>query len=341
MSMTAPIPRLEPPAAVFLARHGLSHAVLEPLPSDASARSYCRLAGEGKLLMEDRTDPVGYGAFIRLARHLKSLGLSGPRVYGSDPAVGLALIEDFGVNTYGGLLAQGHDETTLYQLAIDALVYLHSHPDACKVIVPAYDMELLLEEISRFSHWLVPEIDGGLDVGEFDVDFRALWKQVLAPLSDVPRALVLRDFHVDNLMLVDDRSGVAACGLLDFQDAVLGAAEYDLASLLQDARRDLAPGLEQAMLERYLESVPASCGKSDDILHRYHLLAAQRHTRLMGQFVRLMRRDGKAGYLRFMPRVAWQMQKALEAAGLAGIADYLDAKLTNWRDAGRLLATLS
>ena len=119
MSMTATLLRPAAPAAVFLARHGLSEAPLERLRSDASPRSYCRLTGEGKLLMEDRTDPVGYAAFIRLALHLKSLGLSAPRVYGSDPAAGLALIEDFGVNTYGALLANGHDETPLYNLAIE------------------------------------------------------------------------------------------------------------------------------------------------------------------------------------------------------------------------------
>ena len=341
MTMAASLSRLEPPAAVFLARHGVSDARLAPLPSDASPRSYCRLEGEGKLLMEDRSDPVGYGAFIRLARHLKSLGLSAPRVLGSDPAVGLALIEDFGVNTYGKLLADGHDEATLYELAIDALAQLHSHPDACKVAVPAYDMDLLIEEISRFSHWLVPEIDAAIDIDDFDAGFRSLWRQALAPLEDAPKALVLRDFHIDNLMLLEGRPGAAACGLLDFQDGVLGAGKYDLASLLQDARRDLAAGLEQRMLERYLAAVPDACGTSDAILQRYYLLAAQHHTRLMGQFIRLMRRDGKPGYLAFMPRVASQMQQALSDAGLADIADYLDTRLPGWRDAGRMLATLS
>lgn len=341
MNISASLSRPAAPAAVFLARHGLSDAPLERLRSDASPREYCRLAGEGKLLMEDRTDPVGYAAFIRLARHLKSLGLSAPRVYGSDPAAGLALIEDFGVSTYGALLADGQDETALYRLAIDALVHLHSHPKSCEVMVPVYDLDMLLEEISRFSHWLVPEIDPGLDIGAFDAGFRELWQKALSPLAEAPRTLVLRDFHIDNLMLLDDRPGMAACGLLDFQDGVIGAAEYDLASLLQDARRDLAQGLEQAMLERYLTMIPASCGSPDDILGRYYLLAAQRHTRLMGQFIRLMRRDGKPGYLAFMPRVANQMQKALEAAGLSGIADYLDARLPGWRDAGRRLATLS
>jgi N-acetylmuramate 1-kinase len=338
MNMTANLAPLAPPAAIFLARHGMSDVALERLPADASARSYCRLPGQGKLLMEDRTDPVGYAAFIRLARHLKGLGLTAPRVFGSDPATGLALIEDFGTDTYGRLLAQGHDEQALYELAVDALVHLHGHSDAADVSVPAYDTEMLLEEVSRFSHWFVPHFSPDTDFEAFDGAFREMWAEALKPLETAPKTLVLRDFHIDNLMLLDDRPGVMACGLLDFQDAVIGEGEYDLASLLQDARRDLAPGLEAAMLERYLDMTPPAHGTRAAILHRYYLMAAQRHTRLMGQFIRLKKRDGKPGYMAFMPRVAAQMQAALAAAGLDDISDFLDATLPGWREAGDKLA---
>lgn len=339
MSAAATLPPLDRPIVTFLARHGLSDAAVERLPSDASPRRYYRLTGEDKLLMEDRTDPVGFAAFIRLARHLCGIGLSVPRVYGADPAVGLALIEDFGTGTYGALLAQGHDETALYALAIDALVHLHSHERAADVTAPAYDMEVLLEEVSRFSHWFVPTFAPQVDVVTFNAPFLALWQRAFEPLETAPQTLVLRDFHIDNLMLLDGREGIAACGLLDFQDGILGPAEYDLMSLLQDARRDLAPGLEQAMLDRYLRAVPASCGTSEEILHRYHLLAAQRHTRLAGQFLRLHQRDGKPGYLKFMPRVMRQMQTALEKAQLGEIAQMLDRSLPGWHEAGAALST--
>ena len=329
---------LGPPIVTFLARHGQSDARLVALPSDASPRSYIRLTGADQLLMEDRTDPVGFAAFIRLARHLAGLGLSAPRVFGADPGTGLALIEDFGTATYGKLLATGHDETALYELAIDTLVHLHSNPQATGVTVPAYDMALLLQEISVFSEWFVPAFAPQVDAARFDAAFRALWRKALAPVEDAPKALVLRDFHIDNLMLLGGRTGVAACGLLDFQDGVLGAAEYDLMSLLQDARRDLAQGLEAALLRRYLSAVPASCGTPDAILTRYYLLAAQRHTRLAGQFLRLDKRDGKPGYLQFMPRVMRQMQAALVDAELHEIADFIDTHLPGWRDAGPTLA---
>ena len=325
---------LSPPIATFLARHGQSEASLVALPSDASPRSYIRLEGTQFLLMEDRTDPVGFASFIQLSRHLDTLCLSAPRVICADPAEGLALIEDFGTATYGKLLEQGHDETALYELAIDALVHLHSAPTAPKATVPVYDMAMLLDEISIFSQWFVPAFAPNVDVAGFDAAFRDMWRTALAPVEDAPKALVLRDFHIDNLMLLEGRTGVAACGLLDFQDGVIGAAEYDLMSLLQDARRDLATGLEEAMLERYLAAAPATCGTADAILKRYNLLAAQRHTRLVGLFPRLNIRDGKPEYLKFMSRVLRQMQTALVAADLREISGFLDTTLSGWRDAG-------
>ena len=329
---------LKKPIATFLAQHGHSGADLVALPSDASPRRYFRLAGADRLLMEDRTDHVGFAAFIRLARHLNGLGLSAPRVVGADPTVGLALIEDFGTATYGKLLGAGRDEKTLYELAIDVLVHLHSAPTATAITVPAYDAALILDEVSIFSQWFVPVFAPSIDVVGFEATFRDLWGRALAPVLGAPKALVLRDFHVDNLMLLDGRKGVLACGLLDFQDGVLGPAEYDLMSLLQDARRDLADGLEDAMLRRYLDAAPSSCGTEHTILQRYHLLAAQRHTRLMGLFPRLNIRDNKSGYLNFMPRVAAQLHVAMRMANLSEISDFLDTTLPGWCDAGPAMA---
>lgn len=274
-----------------------------------------------------------------LARHLGNLELSAPRVYGADPSIGLALIADFGKNTYGALLEACHDEIALYALAVNTLAHLHNHPKATAVTV--YGPPSLLEEISVFSEWFVPAFRPDLDVAVFDATFRDLWAQALSPVEIAPVTLVLRDFHIDNLMLLEGCSGVAACGLLDFQDAVLGAPEYDLISLLQDARRDLATDLVQVMLKRYLAAVSPACGTANQIMQRYYVLAAQRHTRLVGQFPRLNLRDGKTGYLLFMPRIIQQMPIALADAKLHEIAEFLDTTLPGWRDAGPAMSYTS
>lgn len=333
--MTAKIPA---DITAFLAACGEADMTLVPLPGDASARRYYRLQGRGRMLMEDRLDPLGFAGFIKIARHLADLGLSAPQVYRADPATGLALIEDFGTRTYSVQLEAGRDEADLYALAIDALLHLHHQPEAADVDVPDYDLATLLDELSIFSQGFAPAMRPDIDVTMFDEAFRALWQAPLASLEKGVRTLVLRDFHVDNLMELDRREGLRRCGLLDFQDAVVGLPEYDLVSLLQDARRDLAPGLEQAMLERYIASAPVAAGGRAEILRRYHLMGAQRHTRIAGVFLRLNLRDGKPGYLRFLPRVLRQMEVSLQAVGLTEIAEFLDRELPGWRQAGPALA---
>ena len=156
-------------------------------------------------------------------------------------------------------------------------------------------------------------------------EYLSLWQEILPAAALPGPTLVLRDYHVDNLMLLRGRPGVRGCGLLDFQDAVCGPAAYDLVSLLEDARRDVATTLRAAMTERYLDAFPeidrAAFARSAAIL------AAQRNCKILGIFTRLWRRDGKPGYLRHIPRVWRLIEEDLRAPALAPIAAWLDRYL--------------
>lgn len=332
------LPAADDAVAAFLARHGQAGAALEALPGDASARRYYRLPGRGLLLMEDGSDPDGFAAYVRLAHHLGRLGLSAPRVEAAEAGPCLALIEDWGDATYTRRLAEGRPEAELYARAIDALVHLHRAPDGAAVDQPLFERGVWLDELSVFGDWFAPALDPVLDRVGFSERFIALWDEALVPIYGRQETLVLRDFHVDNLMELDDREGVRRCGLLDFQDARLGPREYDLVSLLQDARRDLAPGLEEAMLARYIAALPVAGEGGEAVRARYHLLGAQRHARIAGVFVRLCRRDGKRHYLKWLPRVLGQLEAALKAAHLSPIADFLAMELPDWRVRGEQLA---
>ncbi len=141
----------------------------------------------------------------------------------------------------------------------------------------------------------------------------------------LPPTLVLRDFHVDNLMLLRDRSGVRRCGLLDFQDAVLGPPSYDLVSLVEDVRRDVPDALRRAMTERYLAAFPTL--DREAFLRSAAILAAQRNCKILGIFTRLWRRDGKPGYLAHIPRVWRLIEHDLRHPALAPVAGWFDRHL--------------
>src|SRR3546814_13240694 len=121
-------------------------------------------------------------------------------------------------------------------------------------------------------------------------------------------------------MLIDDGKGL---GLLDFQDALAGHPAYDLVSLLQDARRDVAPDIEAAMRTRYAQAT----GAGNDFAAAYAVLGAQRNAKILGIFTRLWKRDGKPRYSARCPRVWRYLERDLAHPALAPVADWFAATL--------------
>jgi aminoglycoside/choline kinase family phosphotransferase len=310
--------------AGFLAAAGWGEAARRRLAGDASFRRYERLEAPPfcAILMDAPPPQEDVRPFLAIARLLRGLGLSAPGILAEDVAAGLLLLEDFGDATYTRLLAQGAAEEPLYALAVDLLIALHRGFDpASAPQVPPYDDQRLLTEAALLVDWYLPAIAGKPTEPRLREEYLDLWRGLLLRARAVPASLVLRDYHVDNLMLLEGRAGLAACGLLDFQDAVIGPVTYDLVSLLEDARRDVPPALADAMRARYLagfpELDPAAFAAS------YAVLGAQRNCKIVGIFTRLCVRDGKPGYLSFIPRVWRLIEQDLGHPALAPVAAWL------------------
>jgi aminoglycoside/choline kinase family phosphotransferase len=306
----------------FLAAAGWADAARDPLPGDASFRRYIRLRRgvESAMAMDAPPPREDVRPFLAVARHLAAMDFSAPRILAENTAEGFLMLEDLGDATFTRELAAGADEAALYRLATDLLIALHRRPDAAAADLPAYDDDRLLAEAALLVDWYVPAVTGrALDASLRD-EYLALWRAVFGPARAVPETLVLRDYHVDNLMVLPGREGIAACGLLDFQDAVIGPVAYDLVSLLEDARRDLAPGLAEAMTERYLAAFPALDPAALDV--SYAVLGAQRSAKIIGIFTRLCRRDGKPHYLRHIPRVWRLLEGDLRHPALADLESW-------------------
>jgi aminoglycoside/choline kinase family phosphotransferase len=312
--------------AAFLVRAGWSDARRGRLAGDASFRRYDRLVAPGRaaVLMDAPPPMEDVRPFLRIARHLAGLGYSAPAIYAEDVAAGLLLLEDLGDDTYTRLLARGHDEAALYRLAVDLLIDLHRRPQpaAVPVGIPDYDDARLLTEAALLTDWYMPAAFGRATDAATAADYRAAWQSVLPLARRVPETLVLRDYHVDNLMLLAGREGIAACGLLDFQDAVKGPVSYDFVSLVEDARRDIAAPLAAMLHARYLAAFPALDAAAFDA--SVAILGAQRHCKVIGIFTRLCVRDGKPGYLVHIPRLWRLLEAALAHPALAPVKAWFD-----------------
>jgi aminoglycoside/choline kinase family phosphotransferase len=181
-----------------------------------------------------------------------------------------------------------------------------------------YHPEKMLEDIGLFLEWCTPTIS---ETGK--AEFKTVWREVLPVAHQVPASLLLRDYHVANLMLLPEREGVRQAGLLDFQDAYQGPITYDLVSLLEDARRDVPDNLREKMVARYLARSPALDRKAFET--SLAILAALRHTRVLAIFERLSRHGKKHNYKKLhSPRVERLLQKALRHPMLAGVKQWME-----------------
>jgi N-acetylmuramate 1-kinase len=310
-------------ASEFLARHGWTECQILPLAGDASFRRYFRvLAGERRAVLMDAPPPhENPRPFIAMANWLEGVGLTAPRILAADLDQGLLLIDDFGDTRMRETAdADPDSERGLYETAVDVLVHLHDHPPMPGL--RPHGLEQWLAELRLFPEWYVPAV--GLDPVDVDV-WDAAWREVLAPVSNdgLGPVTVLRDYHAENVMLLDGQGGIRRFGLLDFQDALAGHPALDLASILEDARRDVPPELERGMIDRYV----AATGQAQAFERAYWALAAQRNTRILGVFTRLWKRDNKPGYRRFQPRMWGLLERDLGHPALKPVRDWFDGNV--------------
>jgi aminoglycoside/choline kinase family phosphotransferase len=348
----------------FLRDAGWSDAVSSPLPGDASTRRYIRLhrGGESAMLMDqpqDKEDPqsppnataeqrhaLGYnavarlagadcGRFVAVADFLRARGLSAPHVYAAEVKTGFVLIEDLGDDLYANVLVNGHagEEPALYAAAIDALAKLHDEtaPAALANGKPlhTYDETALLAETDLLTEWFIPLALGRNASEDEREEHRTLWREALRPVLAAPSVFVHRDYHAQNLFWLPQREGAARVGMIDFQDAVAGTTSYDLISLLEDARRDVAPELAEAMTQRYIDARRKTDASFDGDAYRAQaaVMAAQRNAKIAGIFARLYKRDGKPRYLSYLPRVWGYLERDVTHPALAPLKRWYDRKV--------------
>jgi aminoglycoside/choline kinase family phosphotransferase len=313
-----------PPAHApqFLEACGWAGARIEPLAGDASFRRYFRVIADGRsaVLMDAPPPHEDPRPFAAVAEWLASVGLSAPEIIARDLDRGLLLLADFGDSRLREALDEDPArERELYELATDVLIHLHQHP--AMPGLPEHGLDTWLEELMLFPDWYCAALDIAVDVE----GYRAAWTELLAPVASdgLGPVTILRDYHAENVMLIGGRDGIAHLGLLDFQDARAGHPAYDLASVLEDARRDVSVTIERDMIDRYV----AATGHGESFERAYWALAAQRNTRILGVFTRLLKRDGKPQYTAFQPRMWGLLERDLAAPHLAPVRAWFDANI--------------
>lgn len=287
----------------FLDEHFDQPYVVHKLQADASFRSYERI-GVGDtsyILMDAPPHQEEVLPFIKVGEFLHQNDFSAPEIIKKDIKNGLLLLEDFGDSHYSRVLSiqdENISEAILYRKAIDVLVKLHKTD--LVIDLPVYDLQKLLDEACLLTDWYFQAFNGEELAPNFRDEYIEIWTKLLKSLRFPNDCLVLRDYHADNLMWLEDRIGYKKVGLLDFQDAVIGSVVYDMVSLLEDARRDVGDDVVQQMINYYIETTNQN---RKEFLADYVILGAQRSCKILGVFARKALRDNDPRYLKLLPRV--------------------------------------
>lgn len=337
----------------FRAAAGWSKARMVWLGQDASSRRYARMHhGSVSVLLMDapRIEPqpctpdmtaaeretAGWNAmtrlagsrveaFVLIAEHLRSLGLSAPKVFAHDSQNGLAIIEDFGEGReFARLIEQGKaDEKVLYSKAAETLAFIHTQntPDQLAFgdetwpILPFDDLALRTNA-DLFVDWL-PKYDRRMRLtAKTKEDWISAREELIARANSFPRTFTLRDYHAENLLWLPN----GKVGLLDFQDAVFGWDAWDMAMLTQDARRDVSPAAESAAIRAYLDGT----GRAETAFReRLAVIGTLNALRIVGVFARLVARDGKPRYRQFMQRQQDLLARNLSHPAAAKMANFV------------------
>ena len=285
---------------LYLEKQKISTKNLVAIKSDASFRKYYRL--ENNILAMDAAPEKGESVskFLEIARILHSFNLSAPKIIDVNNKEGFILLEDFGDKVFSKHMNK-ENKKNLYKKAIDVLIdiKIKSHQNKSYLSkLKTYNFEELYRESILFIEWFIEKKLGMQISNKKRDEFYQILQQAFLNIKSQNDTLVLRDYHVDNLILKDHKEPLKQVGLIDFQDALLGSSFYDLASLLEDVRMPLNENEKEELLKYYIKMTNENY---ETVLREINFFSLQRNLKILGIFNRLSIRDGKARYLEYLP----------------------------------------
>ena len=297
----------------------------QPASSDASFRRYFRATHpNGSFIVMDAPPALeDVKPFIKVATLMEKSHVNVPKIHHQNIEDGFLVLDDFGSqNLLDALNAESVN--AFYQTALNELLKLQTNTCTQSSDLPPYDAAMLKREIELFYEWFA----GKLLNKQIPDDIQsALNAFLIESALEQPKVCVHRDFHSRNLMVCDDN----ALGVIDFQDAVIGAVTYDVVSLLRDCYIAWSQAQLDEWLENYFQRL-TDAGLIDCSLTQFHrwfdLMGLQRHLKAIGIFARLKLRDGKSGYLKDIPRTMnYVMQVCEKYPELRAFQAYLQAEI--------------
>lgn len=289
----------------------------EKIPGDASFRSYHRLTVDNQhyIVMDAPPEKESVKEFIAVD-NLMAGHVHVPKMIATDEQQGFIVLEDLGNTDFADVIAKDLTDAgglakteRYYQQAMQAILAIQKIDiNDAKAVIPSYDDALLRREMGLFSEWFLPYI-GVTMTPDLETLWQDLQSDIIQQVIAQPQVVVHRDFHSRNLMVLNHSDEL---GVIDFQDAVIGAYTYDLASLLRDAYINYDETWVNTHLAHYHQLAKIDKSLAEFTVD-FNIMSMQRHLKVLGIFVRLFERDGKDRYLVNLTKVFNDLLTCLKA----------------------------
>lgn len=286
---------------------------------DASNRKYFRLIIKNHpfILMYDDTFEKGIDLFLKTTKIFRKSGVRVPNIYENFLSDGILIIEDFGEKKFS-LILNSNNEDKLYREAVKTLIFLHKKERILGL--KYFSKTIFLDEVSIFFDWYLKLVKKDISTSQKQYFFGIFSFLLNIPMK-LPKVNIHRDYHVDNIFFLKEKTETENCGWIDYQDALYGTCVYDLLSLLEDARRPVSENIKNDLINYYLDNY-----NNIDRTHfkkSFKIIAIQRHLKVLGIFARLHLRDKKSNYLKHLPLVIKLLRSNLESFELKSIKNFI------------------
>ena len=292
-------------------------APIVPLTGDASNRRYVRViprSGESFVLaLYSKSFRSETLSFIEVASLLEQMEVSVPTVLEHATDLGVLALQDLGDVTLQAHLGTGStsDHLAVYREAVDLITVIQQKglAMAAPSILPftvSFDVKKFMWELNYFAEHFLEGYRGVTLSDDARRGISLEFQKLSEELASEPQVLCHRDYHSRNLMLHNERLYV-----IDFQDARMGPATYDLVSLLRDSYTDLSEETIEGLIDRFLVNVPNSL-PADKFRRRFDSMALQRNLKALGTFGYQTSIRRNPVYIQYIPRTIHYLQRTFD-----------------------------
>ena len=284
---------------------------IEKISGDASFREFYRVQKNTKssiLVLAKKDKYKNIFTYCAINEILNKNKILAPKVINNFKQDNIIEISDLGKKSFCEFIKNKKNKITEYKKLIELILKIqkiklnNSYKFNNKIIrFEKHSLKNLHKESDLFFNWYLSYKIKKKKLARIKTEIKKELNEVYKKLYFKNIYFVHRDFHVSNIILSGKK-----LGLIDSQDAIIGNPLYDLASLIDDVRVNLSKKNQDILFRYYIQKSKFLKKDQLNLKNDFDILSVQRNLKILGIFVRLLKRDGKSNYIKYLPRT-WKL----------------------------------